>query len=180
MLSKKHQQWLDANIQRIRKLENTDQYHKLLLTLYDTPDKRHSEYKQMAAVIRAIMSVEMTKEALEKAKAVAHRVGEKNRKERNRRMFDWAGLLILGGVLDGSSATVAIPNVSRYGDKANAVILGAVMQMSKMLELASDTELDDFMNAGFPILEARKLEKEARRAARQSAGNPIVPQQGAL
>ncbi len=156
MLTAKTQKWLEENISAIR-ADPKNTYQKLLLALLDLPKRTRDDDRQISAIVRKMQADEAAKKAAERAKRTTARLSTKRRKERDHRMFDLAGLLVLTGFADGYTGMISDQTLVRFGDQAAPMLLGLLADLHDRVPSLSDDALQAALERGHAIMAEKKM-----------------------
>lgn len=137
--------WLANHVTHLRGLKAPSDQQKLLLALFDRPDRTTKEEKAFKALIRAEKANERAKAARADAARIVDDGKAAARKARDHNLYQTAGLLTLSGLVDP---------ITGEPTRDKAMLLGAFIQIA-----ASDN----------PALWARWKEKGEALLAERSA-----------
>ena len=116
-------EWLSARVEYLRGLKEPSEQQRLLLLLAEKSDRTTDDERKLAALVRAERAADRAARAKADAARILNADKVAQRKARDRELYNVAGLLILGGLVDSKRGT---PTMDR------GELLGALASLSKV------------------------------------------------
>jgi CTP:molybdopterin cytidylyltransferase MocA len=146
-------EWLDERLAYLRGLKAPSDHQRLLLMLADKPERSAEDARKLAALIRAEKAAERAQKARANAARIINAEKAAQRRARDHELYRSAGLLILAGLVDGSTGK---PTRDR------GELLGALVSLA-------EAQVDVEKRAAW------KRKGDALLASRQAAVQPQQP-----
>jgi CTP:molybdopterin cytidylyltransferase MocA len=146
-------EWLDERLAYLRGLKAPSDQQRLLMMLADKPERSAEDARKLAALIRAERAAERAQKARANAARIINAEKAAQRRARDHELYRSAGLLILAGLVDGSTGK---PTRDR------GELLGALVSLA-------EAQVDVEKRAAW------KRKGDALMASRQAAVQPQQP-----
>lgn len=133
--------WLSARVEYLRGLKAPSEQQRLLLLLAEKPERTADDERKLTVLVRAEKAADRAARAKADASRILNADKVAERKARDRELYNVAGLLILGGLVNSRSGT---PMMDR------GELLGALASLSKVS--ADDPRRAEWKKVGDKLL----------------------------
>lgn len=134
-------EWLTTRTAYLKGLKSPNDQQRLLVVLVEKTDRTADDNRKLAALVRAEKAADRAQKARADAARIINVEKAKERKTRDRELYQSAGLLILAGLVDTKTGK---PNLDR------GELLGALLGLAKVP--ADDPRRSDWKRAGDALL----------------------------
>ena len=149
--------WLDERLAYLRGLKAPSDQQRLLLMLADKPERSADDARKLAALIRAEKAAERAQKARANAARIINAEKAAQRRARDHELYRSAGLLILAGLVDGSTGK---PTRDR-GELLGALVSLAEEQVDVEKQAAWKRKGDALMASRQAAVQPQQLQAKA-------------------
>ncbi len=156
-MTDKEKEWLDNRVLHLKGLKSRTEQQNILIELHEKKERTSQDDKKLNIIIKAEKAAERANKAkLEASKLIQaekHATKKAERKSRDHKLYNFAGLAILAGLVDTKTGDIVA------FDKAE--ILGALIGLSKVP--SSDPRRTEWKKAGTAKLSESSFEETPKK-----------------